>query len=737
MDVLSGKSRVSKYWIDVSGSHIKKLTPRAIGWATSILIAFGIVMIATTAYLFLNLRDRQQSVLQSVREDAMWAVFQTHREASRLLDSIQTAKMEPTSEAFDTVNLNFNLVYSRMALLESGIFVDSFHGSTTLQADADALRRAILDLTKVIDAAQGTPDAFRTALPLIERDAEYIQENANNLVIETNARLSRSRTDERTQLLTTYSQLATVVAITTLLFVAAIALQFGQMKTILQTQRQLKDLSDRNSESAKLALAASDAKSLFLATMSHEIRTPLNGIIGAADLLIDTDLKPDQARRALTIRRSGHILLDVINDILDYSNLDANGITYENAPVSLVDLSDLLTDVFHHRLLDAKLAFEIDLPPVIVSSDDMRLRQVLLNLIGNAIKFTPSGIIKVRGTVLADTGLRIEVEDSGIGIAKADQSKLFQNFTQVGDAGVRKFGGTGLGLAISKRIITGMGGTIGVTSTAGEGSTFWFELPVDILGDAPPSNNSNAAKTAARDLKYDAQILLAEDNPINSEVGKALLESFGATVTVAANGQIAIERLEQDPFDFVIMDQQMPVMDGIAATQKLRQLGFQLPVIGLTANAFSEDRQRCLDAGMNEFVAKPITREKIASILAQFAKPGTDQTRSDLIDSDQLLPILDELGEPLFLELLSKLELDGQALLQSVSSSPDADESSFDNALHALKGSAATLGLKRVGEHAQELRDNKNATREAFSDLGKLLDSSIIAAKNTANVSSV
>ncbi|PUB16206.1 ATP-binding protein [Yoonia sediminilitoris] len=318
--------------------------------------------------------------------------------------------------------------------------------------------------------------------------------------------------------------------------------------------------------------------------------------------------------------------------------------------------------------VNCQLDFEIDMPPVIVSSDDMRLRQVLLNLIGNAIKFTPVGKIKVRAHVSEGSVLRIEVEDNGISIAKEDHPKLFQNLSQIAGKGAHKIGSTGLGLVISKRIITGMGGEIGVESDVGKGSIFWFELPVKVSGDAPPSTDSAAAYAPDSAGHYDARILLAEDNAINSEVAKALLESFGATVTVVENGQLVIGRLREQSFDFVIMNQQMPVMDGIAATQELRAMGCAAPMVSLTANAFAEDRQRCLDAGMDDFVAKPVTREKIAAILAQFATPAKEP---DLLDLNQLEQVIDDFGLPLFEELLAQLARDGQSLLQLATDNAD------------------------------------------------------------------
>jgi len=461
------------------------VNPRVIRHATTALILLGVILIAVTAFLFLNLRDRQAAVLETVREDAMWAVFQTHRETSRLVEAILVAQKANTPQAFERITLSFDLVYSRMTLLNRGFFSERFSEAEELRNMADTLQGDIGDMANIIDDVANDLIIFAAFLKPLLEDANNLQSQSNDLVVKTNERLGTARALNRAGSSKDYGRLAQIVAFMASVFVCTIFLQFIQMRILLITKLQLRDLSARNAESAKAALAASEAKSMFLATMSHEIRTPLNGIIGAVDLLDDTDMSTEQARRALTIRRSSHILLDVINDILDFSNLDAKGMTYQNAPLSLPVLSDILEDVFRQRLQDAGLVLEIQRPALIVSTDDVRLRQVLLNLIGNAIKFTPSGTIKVRIIVQENDTLRVEVEDTGIGVSPADQSKLFQDFSQIEGSASRRFGGIGLGLAISKRIINGLGGTVGADSVIGKGSTFWLQIPIRKLRERP------------------------------------------------------------------------------------------------------------------------------------------------------------------------------------------------------------------------------------------------------------
>lgn len=359
---------------------------------------------------------------------------------------------------------------------------------------------------------------------------------------------------------------------------------------------------------------ASKAKSTFLATMSHEVRTPLNGILGMANLLRGTVLNPKQAGYVDTIRYSGDTLLAMLNDILDFSKMEAGKLKIEKLDFDLKRLIESVADLMHSRAREKNLEINISIDtnvPDYIHSDPTRLRQVLLNLVSNAIKFTENGSIEIKvsrgaGPVGKTAELQFKVKDTGIGISEEAKANLFKEFTQADSSTSRKYGGTGLGLSICKQIVTLLDGNIGVNSQEGKGSTFWFEIPVEVVSNHDFEFISS--QTASAENFTSANILLVDDNEINLKVGHDILEKYGHKVTTATNGEEALSIYETNSYDIILMDVQMPVMDGLEATRVIRARNddkANIPILALTANSLNGENQRCLAAGMNGHVGKP------------------------------------------------------------------------------------------------------------------------------------
>ncbi len=701
------------------------------GRRTAFLQVIAVALLCVLIVLYLDLSAREKNLNDGVHENAMWAVFQLDREVrnvEQIVDRIMDGAVSG-HEIRDELALRLDILYSRVDLLNKAGYVAFF----TDQAKINEKKTQLVEHFSALE-----PDILRLAsgdydqrfLNTTHEKVEKLALISNQLVLTSNSISSITRSERRDEVMNIQRLIALFISCLLIAIVLLILSLRHQISSVREAGLSMQAMARKLSEAYGAADAGNRAKSQFMATIGHEIRTPLNAILGTAELMEYSELSKPVQDNVRVIRSSGEALLEVLNEILDYAKIEHGRLELEERAVNVEQLVNSVSSIMSGRAAESGNRIVVDIPQALqwpwVKADPTRVRQVLLNLTSNAIKFTDEGTITLR--VRERTGfhqskvLRFEVKDSGIGIDEEGQKRLFKPFSQVDASISRRFGGTGLGLTICKEIADRLNGSIGVSSTPGKGSTFWFEIPVSVAEAVDEGLQLHRTETIFSLTPL--RILLVEDNKVNQQVAMRFLNRLGQTADVASNGAVAVDMAAREQYDLILMDMQMPEMDGITATREIRGgngLNKQTAIIAMTANASEEDRRACREVGMTGFEAKPVSLARLQDVLVEagavvtshetkitqeaHGEPVTPLTFG--VDPARRDELVEALGEEIFEELLGSFFNDTTALLAELHAAlAEQDVKGADQALHTIKGAAANVGFMMIAEMAEAMRSN-------------------------------